>query len=263
VRYIGRRANRAARTARFLAAAAKVFSILAPVAATIFLFLARDDTTLFSWAVVALLVSAGVQLTGFLWERRLATRTLADGNVLNTLVSQMAAAVSNMPEQSEEQRNGTLNEVARHAVDSLVNLYRDSHDIRAIVYSISPDQSELAVYRYAGVRRPSGRFIRGDGARGDKALDFVLDPESKSLFIPNLKKEKPEDYGGSGNGYNTFISSQISSGTAAYGMLTVDAAKTGDLTEDDIHVVELFAGVLAIAFAQTAEGSVSNSETTN
>lgn len=255
---VGRKANRTARFTQVLAVLAKVLSIVAPVAATMFLFFARGNSALFWWAAGTLLLSTVLQLTGFRWERKLRTRIVADGNVLNTFASQMASAVTAMPEQNAEQRYGTLKELARHTVDALVNLYRDCSDIRATVYDISADQSELGVFRYAGVRRPSGTFTRGDGARGDRALEFVLDPHTTSLFIPNLKKEKPEDYGGSGNGYNTFISVQVTGESSVYGMLTLDAAKTGDLTEDDIHVVELFANILAIGFAEVAAGPVPN-----
>ncbi|NYE94568.1 transcriptional regulator with GAF, ATPase, and Fis domain [Psychromicrobium silvestre] len=258
----GRSTDRARTSSRFVswaAIVAKTLSVAAPVAATILFFWARDSPAFFWWAAGILLLSLVLQLTSFAWERRLAARTLVNSNALNTYISQMAAAVAEMPGQSGAERVGTLNELARYAVTALVNVFHDAKDVRAIAYSLGPANDRLEVFRYAGVRQPSGTFIGQDAGRGDKALDFVFNSNSSYLFIPDLKKEKPEDYGGSGNGYRTFISVRINSSTDVHGMLTLDAADVGDLTEDDAHVIEMFANILAIAFAETARASPDNS----
>lgn len=39
----------------------------------------------------------------------------------------------------------------------------------------------------------------------------------------------------------------------------MDAAEVGDLTEDDAHVIEMFANILAIAFAETIRPAAENS----
>lgn len=230
---------------------AKVLSIAAPAGATVLFFWARENASLFWLAASILALSLLVQLSSSLWERRLAARQLVNSNLLNTYISQMAAAVAEMPAQSVSERVGTLNELGRYAVTALVNVFHDAKDVRAIAYALTPQNDRLEVFRYAGVRQPTGSFVRGDEGRGDKALDFLRNSNSSYLFIPDLKKEKPEDYGGSGRGYRTFISVRIDSTNEVHGMLTLDAANVGDLTEDDRHVVQAFANILAIAFAET------------
>ncbi|WP_394938280.1 GAF domain-containing protein [Psychromicrobium sp. YIM B11713] len=228
-----------------------MLSYIAPAAATVLFFWARDYLSLFWVAVGILLLSLLLQLTNSAWERRLAARQLVSSNALNTHISQMASAVAQMPSQTESERLGTLNELARYAVTALINVFHDAKDARAIAYALTPTSDRLEVFRYAGVRQPTGAFVNGDQGRGEKALEFLRSSPSSYLFIPDLKKEKPEDYGGSGRGYRTFISVRISSASEVHGMLTLDAADAGDLTEDDAHVVEMFANILAIAFAET------------
>ena len=255
----GRRTKRFSGLVAWAAIAAKFLSLAAPVAATILFFMARDVPLFFWWAAGILLLSLGLQATSFGWERRLAAHALVTSNVLNTHVCQMAAAVSRMPRQTEQGRIGTLNELTRYAVTALVGVFQRAKDVRAVAYSLEPDTNSLEVFRYAGVREPTGAFAAGDGGRGAKALDFVFNSTSSYLFIPDLRQERPEDYGGSGRGYRTFISVRINSGLDVYGMLTLDAADVGDLTEDDAHVVKMFANILAIAFAETTRPDTADS----
>ena len=53
-----------------------------------------------------------------------------------------------------------------------------------------------------------------------------------------------------GHGYRTFISAAITNGQDAYGMVTVDAPKAGDLVDTDKQIVMLIADLLAIGFAE-------------
>jgi GAF domain-containing protein len=84
--------------------------------------------------------------------------------------------------------------------------------------------------------------------RGDRAIALVK--ERKSLFVPDLDSDPPEDWEGSGSDYRTFISASIFAGERAYGMLTVDAPAADDLGENDVYLVLVLADLLAIAFAE-------------
>lgn len=249
---LGRKANRFSRFAAWSASGAKILSIAAPVLATIIFFLARESPNLFWWAAGTLLLSLLLQLTSFAWERRLSAQSLVTNNVLNTDVARMAAFLAAMPRQGEAARVSTLNELARYTVDVLVNVYQGVKDVRAIAYTLGASNDSLEVFRHAGLREPSGPFLATDTGRGQKALSFVLDSSPASLFIPNIAKERPDYYGGSGQGYGTFISVRIHDGSEAYGMLTLDAARVGELTQDDVKVVQMFANLLAVAFGHVA-----------
>lgn len=209
---VRRRTRRFSGLAAWVAVLAKLLSLAAPVAATMLFFVARDAPALFWWAAALLLLSLVLQVTSFSWQRRLASQAVVTTNVLNTHISQMAAAVSRMPRQTEQSKIGTLNELTRYAVTALVSVFHKANDVRAIAYSLEPETNSLEVFRYAGVREPTGAFVTGDDGRGQKALDFVFNSNSSYIFIPDLKRERPEDYGGSGRGYRTFISVRVNSG---------------------------------------------------
>jgi hypothetical protein len=53
-----------------------------------------------------------------------------------------------------------------------------------------------------------------------------------------------------GLAYETYLTHPITDGTTVYGVLTVDALRTGDLSEDrDINVVRVLATIAATAYA--------------
>ncbi|MFS0852554.1 hypothetical protein [Microbacterium sp. 179-I 3D4 NHS] len=89
-------------------------------------------------------------------------------------------------------------------------------------------------------------FILGTD-RGDKAFETLR--VGKSLFVDDISKA-PDDWAGSGDGYNTFITTPITSATVGFGLLTVDAPETDSLTEDDENDLRLIAGILAMIFAE-------------
>lgn len=245
----GRRRTPQLLSADELALLAKLLGIISPAVATALLFLARDAPQLLWWAMGILMLSVLIQISATIWDRRLITRDRTLNNVLHSQLAQMASMIAVMPGQRGAEHHAVLRELARQAVMALVLVFRKARDVRAVIYSLDPDGGELSVLRYEGLRQPLGAFRAGDGGRGDRALMFLLESGVPFLFVPDIRKERPEDYLGSGNGYRTFISAPISCDPEAYGMLTVDAARPGDLIEDDVQVVRAMAKLLAVAFA--------------
>ena len=99
-------------------------------------------------------------------------------------------------------------------------------------------------YHGRGGPTPSG-FIRGT-PRGESAIELVL--TGGMLFVEDMTRRTLQ-YTGTAEGYRTFISVAIHSGQDAWGMLSVDAPKQGSLVALDVHVLEVVADLLAIAFA--------------
>lgn len=84
---------------------------------------------------------------------------------------------------------------------------------------------------------------------GDAAIGMVLRGENR--LCDDIDKEPPPGWDVSKQrDYKTFISVSVIAADTAYGMLTLDALKPGDLDSDDLHLLSLMAGALAAALAQ-------------
>jgi hypothetical protein len=93
----------------------------------------------------------------------------------------------------------------------------------------------------------STTFEEGTRA-GDAAIGMVLHDEDRICEDidtdppPGWDAEKERDY-------RTFVSVSVIAGDTAYGMLTLDALEPGDLTKDDMRLLRLMAGALAVALS--------------
>jgi len=77
-------------------------------------------------------------------------------------------------------------------------------------------------------------MVQSDGDR--LCEDIQVDPP------PGWDSTKVRDY-------RTFISVSVIAGDTAYGMLTLDALEPGDLSRDDMRLLRLMAGALAVAMS--------------
>jgi hypothetical protein len=137
--------------------------------------------------------------------------------------------------------------MATHVVNSLSRVYRKVDDVRTVVYELNAEKTLLSPLHHAGERAPAGAFSV-DTPRGQAAIDFVLADNGPEL-VADVKKENRDGWGGSGNGYRTYISAPIVSESGYHGMLTIDAPHPGDLTQQDKRVVGLAASLLSAGFA--------------
>jgi hypothetical protein len=94
---------------------------------------------------------------------------------------------------------------------------------------------------------PSTTFVEGTSA-GDAAIGMVLSNEDR--FCEDIALEPPPGWDGSKErDYRTFVSVSVIAGDVAYGMLTLDAQEPGDLTGDDMRLLRLMAGALAVGLS--------------
>lgn len=126
---------------------------------------------------------------------------------------------------------------------------------------IGPDRSRACWFRleagppkqlvpdqFAGrAGSPSTTFTEST-ASGDAAIGMVLADED--LLCEDIESTPPPGWDSTKQrDYATFISVSVIAGDTAYGMLTLDALETGDLTEEDKGLLRLLAGVLAVALS--------------
>lgn len=90
-------------------------------------------------------------------------------------------------------------------------------------------------------------FVEGTPS-GDAAIDMVLADEDR--LCEDINEDPPPGWDATKQrDYRTFISVSVIAGNTAYGMLTLDALKPGELTEEDKGLLRLMAGVLAAALS--------------
>lgn len=94
---------------------------------------------------------------------------------------------------------------------------------------------------------PSSVFEEGTEA-GDAAIEMVLHDEDR--ICEDVRTDPPPGWdAGRERDYATFVSVSVMAGDTAYGMLTLDALEPGDLTKDDMRLLRLMAGALAVALS--------------
>jgi len=163
--------------------------------------------------------------------------------------TELVRNVADMADKGKADRAADFGRLVKQTVSAIAwVLHADIVGVRAVVYQVSDDESRMDVVDWvaANHRAAPQVFIRGTD-RGDKA--FATLEAGESLFVDDIARA-PEQWAGSGDGYNTFITTPIASPTVGYGLLTVDAPETDSLTEDDENDLRLVAGILAVIFAE-------------
>lgn len=162
-------------------------------------------------------------------------------------VAELTAAMT----EGSIDRQADLKQIAHQSVGSLCLLLKDVDRLRAVVYSLTDQGMECLAYIGRGT---TPKMFKAGTERGDKALEMVR--RGGSIFAKDLDADElGAAYRGSGADYKTFISVSISTRNNAYGMVTVDAPRAGDLVDTDAQIVMFMADLLAIAFAVAEDES--------
>ena len=204
-----------------------------------------------SGEVTLLAISTILGVLSFALEKFLRKKgagSMVDEQVLLRQFAVISQRLAEGVSMTAKQRAAGLGELRSDLLNNLVIACREIDDPRVVFYELNPAQTELVVKKKVGDRATTGSFKRGD-ARGDAAIDFVLNnPAGHSKLIPNVKKEQLSGWAGSGNGYETYISTVVGNAQGPIGMLAIDAKTAGALTSADKTFASLAAGLLAIAY---------------
>ena len=110
-----------------------------------------------------------------------------------------------------------------------------------------PGTRSLHPRRHAGLdTRPTTVFVEGTVA-GDAVLHALDD--ARARFVEDVAAQSPTGWDDTERSYRTFIAVPVTAAGHCYGMLTVDAARPGDLVLDDVPLVRLMGQLLADALA--------------
>jgi transcriptional regulator with GAF, ATPase, and Fis domain len=210
---------------------------------------------------ISLLAVAFIEIVRFNWRRSFKREVEAAANkrvlelsarqsLLADTFAEITSAAADMAGMGKSDRIATSKDLVKQVVNAIAWIvHEDVPGLRAVVYEVDDNDQGLAVVRWSsrGHRLAPNPFVPGTD-RAIKALALLN--RGGSLFVDDIANAPADEWAGSGVGYNTFISSVIESSTGAYGLLTVDAPLTDDLTEDDENDLRLIAGILAMIFAE-------------
>jgi len=146
----------------------------------------------------------------------------------------------------------TYGKIVQQAVGAAVLRFPNEAQARAVVFVVASDMRAMHVEAHTGRDQKPGDFVRGN-QRGDKA--FKILEEGQPVIVRDLDSEKRRSWAGSGDGYRTFITVPITDETAGYGLITLDAPEAGLLTESDMQLLQLIAGMLSVVFASISNAS--------
>ncbi|WP_162175471.1 GAF domain-containing protein [Paraoerskovia marina] len=208
------------------------------------------------WGATAVIVGVLVGVAALSWERQddtLEVRTEARDRLLEQELAPLLDAAASTTGLARQDRIREAHAAAARAVASLCGAFDDVPGVRAIVFLVSDDGTRMTTAQSAGRSQRPGDFVRGT-ERGDKAFDVLLRERRRQVTVANLTDADPNEWAGSGDGYGTFISAPIRSGSEGFGLLTVDAEIPGTLDRSHASTVALFAAALAVLFAETARG---------
>ncbi|WP_431278283.1 GAF domain-containing protein [Leifsonia poae] len=167
--------------------------------------------------------------------------------LLATTLEPIQRAAAAMVIQNKAERDATFQVLVKELLEALRFVYSGVEGLRAVVYTFDDARRNMNVVGQVshGRRDAAGPFLEGT-KRGKLAMDRVR--SNKPLFVADIA-DAPNDWAGSGKGYNTFIAYPVTSSAAAYGMVTLDAVYTDDITEENVDEVGLVAGIAAVVFA--------------
>mgnify|MGYP000851691049 CR=1 FL=1 len=170
----------------------------------------------------------------------------------------LARQLSIMAKEPVEQRSTKLRETISSCVSCASGLAGEHVRTRATYYIRTTrnfkrkDRREVFVPDITVGRgdEPRSRFFKGDGGEGDavwakaEADDhtFIVDTDRayKDGLLPGWDASRKR-------AYRTFITVPIRSGDRLAGLLTVNAPKPGDLTEEDVGTMRVIASLVGTA----------------
>jgi len=124
-----------------------------------------------------------------------------------------------MPNMNIEDRRSQFRKVAKQITDVVVFvMHPDVDGVRAVIYEVVKNENQrnkmtVVDYSSSGYRKPPHEFTVDD-ARGQRAFDCLNAGEA--IYVPDLKNA-PENWEGSGDGYDTSYPCQLSLGLMAMG----------------------------------------------
>ena len=238
---------------------ALVFVALSPVASylsqrtdggwAVFWFIAQVVATALAFGIPQLQQIAARQGEKTAADREVDVRVDTRATVAGALdpVLHQLASISVARDQVEREK--LIEQVIPFVLEAAAKLI-GSERSRSCWFELSDEQQpRLVPVLHAGrAGSPTTTFEPGTAA-GAAAISMVLTGENR--ICEDIDAAPPPGWDASKQrDYKTFISVSVIAGDTAYGMLTLDALRVGDLNTDDLNLLGLMGSALAAALAQ-------------
>lgn len=216
------------------------------------------------WIVVNLLAVAGAVVVQAIDQRRrererqaaeivAVDMRVAMNDALDPIVRQLGRiAVAGSRRERDELREQTIPMVLYSA-----SLLIGPERVRACWFRLHDGRGprrlvpELSEGRADALRT---EFLEGTPS-GDSVLDLLT--RNTHRFCHDVRAAPPPGWEpGHPHEYRTFISVPVVAGNTAFGLVTVDSLLPGDLTDGDVPLLRLLAGLLADALAYGTGGGI-------
>lgn len=194
-------------------------------------------------AVIALLLSLAREhrrekMEGAINQRRIQAaeenQSLIDGQL-----SPVLQLVAELVATSDPDRRRTTAGEVRSALVVAASVIVGSANVRANLFEMEPEGDGFCMRPrlFHGRGQKSQRIFRS----GDPTMDKTIAGEYR--FVSQVRPDQ-------GLAYETYLTHPITDGSTVYGVLTVDAPRTGDLSEErDINIVRVLATIAATSYA--------------
>jgi len=116
--------------------------------------------------------------------------------------------------------------------------------LRSCFFAVRGPDTLVPVAFHGRAEQPRTTFTRG-APLGDFALDLL--ERREDLFCADVQTGPPPGWQPGGHTYRTFMAVPVATEARAFGILTVDGLRVGDITLDDLAAARVFARLLAIA----------------
>jgi GAF domain-containing protein len=208
-------------------------------------------------AVAASVTAAGVPAYEQIRKERLrarAERAAIDAAVamrvtMNDALDPIVRQLGRIATASRHDREALQEAIIPMILDSASHLI-DAERVRANWFRFVGERPPVLVpEQYAGrADEPATTFTEGT-AEGDAA--FAMIRHNEHLTCVDVDTQPPPGWHGPAHhGYKSFIAVPVVAGHTAFGMLTVDTVEVAGVTEAEVPLVRLLAGLLASALAQ-------------
>jgi GAF domain-containing protein len=207
-------------------------------------------------AVAASVTAAGVPAYEQIRKERLraqAHRAAIDAAIamrvtMNDALDPIVRQLGRIATASRHDREALQEAIIPMILDSAAHLI-DAERVRANWFRFVGGKPPVLVpEQYAGrADEPTTTFREGT-VEGDAA--FAMIRHNQHLTCVDVDTEPPPGWRGSAHhGYRAFIAVPVVAGNTAFGMLTVDTVEPAGVTEAEVPLVRLLAGLLAGALA--------------
>jgi hypothetical protein len=146
---------------------------------------------------------------------------------------------------TDADRAHVAGQVCQAVVDAAVTL--TAPDARSAFYRLDGDGLGLTRESWGGRSMQPRQRFRAGTPDGDAVLDVVR--QGDFVFVDDVQVS-PMVTPTPGSGYRTVVAVAVTAGAVPLGLLTVDAPRVGDVSEDDVELVRVLANLLGAAQAQ-------------